>query len=61
MVGKCDKLLEIVDDIIESLEYEEKNNPFTIMGITASYTFIKSAFAGLISILVFLFESKINS
>jgi len=60
LVDRSEKLVSIIDDIIEELDFEENNEPYTVMGIPVNYGMLKTASAGLVSVGFALGQSLFN-
>jgi len=60
LVDRAEKLTAIIDDIIEELDFEEANEPYTVMGIPVNYGLLKTAVFGLISVLFALIQSLVS-
>jgi len=50
LVDRAEKLVAIIDDIIEELDFEEQNEPYTVLGIPVNYGLLKTAVFGLVSV-----------
>lgn len=60
LVDRAEKLTAIIDDIIEELEFEEQNEPYTVLGIPVNYGLLKTAVFGLVSVLFALGQSLVS-
>ena len=60
LIDRSEKLVSIIDDIIEELDFEENNEPYTVLGIPVNYGMLKTAAAGLVSVGFALGQSLIG-
>lgn len=60
LIDQSEKLVAIIDDIIEELNFEEENEPYTVLGIPVSYGMLQTAGAGLVSV-AFAFGQSLMS
>ena len=60
VVERAETLIMMIDDAIGELEFEEINEPFTVMGIAINYTVLKGALIGITSVLFGLIQASIK-
>jgi len=57
LIHRAEKLSTMIDDIVEQLETEEENEPFTVLGVPINYGILKSLGAGAFSVVFALSQS----
>jgi len=50
LIARSEKLSTMIDDIIEELDFEEENEPFTVLGVPITYGILKSLAAAIASL-----------
>ena len=60
VANRADALTTMIDDIVEELEFEEMNEPLTVMGIKIDYSFLKSMLVGGVSVIFALAQYSLN-
>lgn len=60
VVERAETLIMMIDDAVSELEFEEINEPFTVMGIAINYTLLKTAVIGVTSVLFGLSQTYIK-
>jgi len=60
LIMRTQKMTAMIDDIIEELDFEELNEPFTVMGIPITYNVLQAVAVGLVSLIFALSQSLLN-
>lgn len=60
LIARAENLASIIDDIIEDLDFEEKNEPFTVMGVVVHYSLLKSMAVAVASLVFAIAQSYLN-
>jgi len=61
LIARTEKMTAMINDIIEELDFEELNEPFTVMGIPVTYSVLQALGVGLVSLVFALSQSFVSS
>jgi len=60
LIARSEKLVSMIDEIIEDLDFEERNEPFTVLGIPITYSLLKAIGVAVVSVLFAVSQSILN-